>query len=111
MNIFDRLRRQKTETLIGGTEAEDPINYCPYCGHDLIGYRVGDYTDDNDDMYKEAVKLIIKSGKVSTSLIQHKLRVGYARASRMLDRMEEKGIIGPAQDGSPQKIYIKNKTL
>jgi len=86
---------------------EDGIKYCPYCRHDLIGYRVGDYNDDNDDMYKEAVKLVIESRKASASLIQRKLRVGYARAARMIDRMEEKGIIGPSDGAKPRKVIVK----
>ena len=55
---------------------------------------------DRDDMYRQAVEEVRKSGKASISLLQRKLRVGYSRAARMIDQMETDGIIGPEQSGS-----------
>ncbi|MFA6158617.1 MAG: DNA translocase FtsK [Candidatus Paceibacterota bacterium] len=55
--------------------------------------------DDDDDMYEEARKVVLEAGKASTSYIQRKLRVGYSRAARLMDLLEERGVIGAA-DGS-----------
>ena len=55
--------------------------------------------DDDDDMYEEAKKVVLEAGKASTSYIQRKLRVGYSRAARLMDLLEERGVIGAA-DGS-----------
>ena len=59
----------------------------------------------NDDMYDEAVETVINAGKASASLLQRRLRVGYARAARLLDLMEEQGIVGPANGAKPREVY------
>jgi S-DNA-T family DNA segregation ATPase FtsK/SpoIIIE len=56
--------------------------------------------DGKDDMYRQAVEEVRKSGKASISLLQRKLRVGYSRAARMIDQMEAEGIVGPEMGGS-----------
>ena len=53
-----------------------------------------------DALYDEAVALVRKSGRASTSLLQRKLRIGYTRAARLIDRMEEEGVVGPDLGGS-----------
>ena len=64
--------------------------------------------DDNggDDLFFEAVRIIQETGKASASLLQRQLKVGYARAARLLDIMEEKGLIGPPDGAKPRKVYI-----
>ncbi|MDD4318788.1 MAG: DNA translocase FtsK 4TM domain-containing protein [Candidatus Peribacteraceae bacterium] len=64
--------------------------------------------DDNggDDMFFEAVRVVQETGKASASLLQRQLKVGYARAARLLDIMEEKGLIGPPDGAKPRKVYI-----
>ena len=60
--------------------------------------------DDDDDLYEEAKEAVVSAGKASTSYLQRKLRVGYSRAARLMDILEERGVIG-AQDGSkPREI-------
>ena len=59
-----------------------------------------------DDMYKDAVRVVVESGKASTSLLQRRLRVGYARAARIIEEMEEQGIIGPADGSRPRDVLI-----
>lgn len=65
-----------------------------------------DEEDAGDDMFGEAVTLIKQTGKASASLFQRHLKVGYARAARLLDILEEKGIVGPAQGAKPRDIFI-----
>lgn len=60
----------------------------------------------DDDMYKDAVRVVVDSGKASASLLQRRLRVGYARAARLIEQMEEQGIIGPADGARPRDVLI-----
>jgi len=60
----------------------------------------------DDDMYKDAVRVVVESGKASTSLLQRRLRVGYSRAARLMETMEEQGIIGPADGARPRDVLI-----
>jgi S-DNA-T family DNA segregation ATPase FtsK/SpoIIIE len=64
--------------------------------------------DGEDDMWKDAVRVVIDSRKASTSLLQRKLRVGYGRASRLMDIMEERGIIGPADGAKPREVLVSS---
>ena len=59
----------------------------------------GGPSDDRDPLFNDARKIVIESGKASASLLQRRMKVGYARAARLLDEMEEAGIVGPA-DGA-----------
>lgn len=68
-----------------------------------IGGDDGD--DDDDDLYEEARETVLASGKASTSYLQRKLRVGYARAARLIDMLEERGVIGPANGSKPREVY------
>lgn len=64
--------------------------------------------DDNggDEMFFDAVRVVQSANKASASLLQRQLKVGYARAARLLDIMEEKGLVGPADGAKPRKVYI-----
>ena len=63
-----------------------------------------DGEDDNDELYQDAVRLVLEFGKASTSLIQRRLRVGYGRAAHLIDMMERDGIVGPAEGSKPREI-------
>jgi S-DNA-T family DNA segregation ATPase FtsK/SpoIIIE len=60
--------------------------------------------DDEDDLYEDARQTVIEAGKASTSYIQRKLRVGYSRAARLMDILEERGVIGPADGSKPREV-------
>mgnify|MGYP003873580195 CR=1 FL=1 len=62
--------------------------------------------DIDDDMYQEAYEVVVSSGKASASLLQRRLRVGYARAARLLDLLEDHGVIGQADGAKPREILI-----
>ncbi len=66
--------------------------------------------DVDDDMYEAARAAVIEAGKASTSYIQRKLRVGYARAARLMDILEERGVIGPADGAKPREVLDKGGT-
>ncbi len=61
---------------------------------------------DDDDMYEEAKRVVIEAGKASTSYIQRKLRVGYSRAARLMDLLEERGVIGGADGSKPRPVIL-----
>ena len=61
---------------------------------------------DVDDLYDEVVKLVQETGLASASLIQRKLKLGYARSARLLDELENNGVIGPANGAKPREILI-----
>ena len=63
----------------------------------------------DDEMYEEARELVIKEGKASASYLQRRLKVGYARAARLLDMLEERGVIGPGDGAKQREVYIKNE--
>lgn len=66
----------------------------------------GGEMDDCDERFNEAVEVICREGQASTSMLQRKLKLGYARAARIMDEMQEKGIIGPSEGAKPRKILI-----
>lgn len=61
-----------------------------------------------DAMFKDAVQCVIESGKASASLLQRRLRVGYARAARLIEDMEDQGIIGPADGARPRDVLVSS---
>lgn len=65
--------------------------------------------EEEDPLYDEAYEVVVKSGKASASLLQRRLRIGYARAARLLDILESKGIIGPADGAKPRPVYVKGE--
>ncbi|HPS21378.1 MAG TPA: DNA translocase FtsK 4TM domain-containing protein [Candidatus Paceibacterota bacterium] len=66
-----------------------------------------DSGDNDDEMYEEARACIIEAGKASTSYLQRKLKLGYARAARLMDMLEERGVIGPADGAKPREVLEK----
>ena len=68
-----------------------------------------DEKDDqyDDPLYNEIVDFVIKSGKTSASLLQRKFRLGYNRAARMIDLLEERGIVGPPNGSKPREVLVK----
>ncbi len=68
-----------------------------------------DENGDDDELLSEAVGVVREAQKASASLLQRRLRVGYARAARLLDIMEDKGIIGPGEGAKPREVYVTNE--
>ncbi len=64
--------------------------------------------EDHDEMYDLAVQIVAELGQASTSMVQRKLRIGYNRAARLIERMEREGIVGPADGARPREVLIRN---
>lgn len=63
-------------------------------------------SETDDELYEEAKEVIIQAGKASASLLQRRLRIGYARAARLLDILEGQGVVGPADGAKPREVFI-----
>ena len=60
--------------------------------------------DDNDELFQDAVRIVLEYGKASTSLLQRRLRIGYGRAAHLIDLMERDGIVGAADGPKPREV-------
>ncbi len=102
LKITDHLRMQRAP------EYDDEIIKQPVQLNGKGGVVMDFDGGGDDDMYKQAVQVVIDSGKASASLLQRRLRVGYARAARLIETMEEQGIIGPADGARPRDVLISS---
>ncbi len=102
VKITDHLRMQRAP------EYDEEITKQPVNLNGKGGVVMDFDGGNDDDMYKDAVRVVVESGKASASLLQRRLRVGYARAARLIESMEEQGIIGPADGARPREVLISN---
>ncbi len=72
----------------------------------VVSPDAGDGGDD--DMWRDAVRVVIEGKKASTSLLQRRLRIGYGRAARLIETMEEQGIVGPADGARPREVLVSS---
>ena len=68
-----------------------------------------DGAEDTDPMFNQCVECVIDAGQASASLLQRKCRLGYARAARIMDEMEQKGLIGPSEGAKPRAVLISRQ--
>ena len=73
-------------------------------GMDPIFASMDGGDDEEDELYSQAKQTVIEAGKASTSYLQRKLGVGYARAAKLIDMLEERGVVGPADGAKPREI-------
>ena len=66
---------------------------------------------EGDPMLDEAIRVVVENGMASTSLLQRKLKLGYARAARIVDEMEQRGVVGPYEGSKPRKVLISKEQL
>ena len=64
---------------------------------------------DGDEMLPQAVDVILETNQASVSMLQRRLKLGYARAARIVDEMEEKGIVGPFEGSKPRQLLISKE--
>ena len=66
---------------------------------------------DEDPMLSDAIRVVVENGQASTSLLQRRLKLGYARAARIVDEMEQRGVVGPYEGSKPRKVLITKDQL
>ena len=84
---------------------DNSLNEIETSDHMAGGVDVG--AGDDDVLYGEIVEFAVKTGKVSASLIQRRFKIGYNRAARIIDLLEERGIVGPQNGSKPREVLVK----
>lgn len=102
--ISEEEMKRIVEYLKGDEEPEYDESIVGVPAHGSTNSMFGGPSDDRDPLFEEAKKFIIQAGKASASLLQRRLKVGYARAARLLDELEEAGVVGPGDGAKPREI-------
>ena len=78
--------------------------------NDVIGLVNGNFDDEeiDDDLYEDARTAVEEAGRASTSYLQRKLKIGYSRAARLMDVLEEHSVIGPADGSKPREVLSRS---
>lgn len=104
------------EFIVKNNEPELPVEIVPaQAGNDGVGlgnstsggFGGDEDSDVDDEVYQAARQAVIEAQKASTSYLQRKLRIGYARAARIIDLLEERGVIGPGDGAKPREVLEK----
>ena len=75
-----------------------------------VSLQSGDFsTEEVDPLYKEVLLFIAKTQKASASLLQRRFKIGYNRAARIIDMLEEDGYIGPVDGSKPRKVFLEKE--
>ena len=94
-------------TLTSGSISAEKSIFSAQSGPALGWESLDDENLEDDELYEEARLCVIEAGKASTSYLQRKLKLGYARAARLMDKLEERGIIGPGDGAKPREVLEK----
>jgi DNA segregation ATPase FtsK/SpoIIIE-like protein len=106
--VLEKQNSQFTDVMIQLKDTKDEI----YEKNDQAkSFEDGDMDGTDDEMYEQAKEVVIEIGKASTSFIQRKLGVGYSRAVKLMDTLEEQGVIGPANGSTSRQVLIKSDTI
>ena len=98
--VVGHCRRMAQPQYIEGVTAEEPAGFAS------SGGGGGD-----DELLEEALDLVVRSQLGSTSMLQRKLQVGFARAGRLMDLLEQRGVVGPSQGSKPRDVLMSVEEL
>jgi len=99
--LVGHARRQSQPEYVEGVTADDATG----------GFSDNASADGDDDLLEEALQLVVRSKLGSTSMLQRKLKVGFARAGRLMDLLEQRGIVGPSQGSKPRDVLMTIEEL
>ena len=106
--VLEKQNSQFTDVMIQLKETKDEIHEK---NDQAKSFEDGDVGGTDDELYEQAKETVIETGKASTSFIQRILGVGYSRAAKLMDTLEEQGVIGPTNGASPRVVLIKSDTI
>lgn len=100
---------EETEALVEALKANEyqAEEVAVFSGHADIGSP----QSDQDELFDEAVRIVVQSQQASTSFLQRRMKVGYSRAARLMDELETAGIVGPAEGAKPRQILVTGEEL
>lgn len=105
------LSDQEINNIINYIKSQGEANYLEELSNNNFSNSLfgggNSFSNDGDPLLGEAMEIIRQSGKASASLLQRRLKLGYARAARILDLLEEKGIVGPADGAKPREVFLE----
>jgi S-DNA-T family DNA segregation ATPase FtsK/SpoIIIE len=101
-DIVKHLKVQGTPQYLEAVTEEEDEGESPYDGGGLAG------GDEGNDLYDKAVAIVLRDKKASTSYVQRRLSIGYNRAASLIERMENEGLISPANHAGKREILVQN---
>ena len=105
------LSDEEVEKVVDYVKSQSEAQYDPNMTPSEISSQGGGSSsaDDVDPLYKEVLLFIAKTQKASASLLQRRFKIGYNRAARIIDMLEEDGYIGPVDGSKPRKVFLEKE--
>jgi len=104
--------------FVSGEEIERVVEFLKSQGRPVVAddsaleqVRIADSEDADDQLYEEAMRLVVLHQQASTSMLQRRLKVGYSRAARLLDLLEERGVVGPSEGAKGREVLVTEQEL